>query len=185
MAVLPIFTDGAPVLRKKADPVKGMNDNIIQLIMDMFETMRSANGIGLAANQVGILKRIIVVDLSEVEGMENAKPLALINPKILEQQDKWVMEEGCLSVPEIRDDIERAKKLKIIYKDTNFNDIEIEVNGLLGRVILHEIDHLDGILFIDRIPPSKRKQHTEALNKIRHGEIEVSYPIITAADVQV
>lgn len=185
MAVLPIYTDGAPVLRKKAKPVKEMNDDVVRLIMDMFETMRRANGIGLAANQIGILKRIIVVDITEVEGMEHIKPLALINPQVIDKRDRWTMEEGCLSVPEIRDEIERAEKLKLKYKDTNFNDIELEVDGLLGRVILHEIDHLDGILFIDRLSPSKRKQHIEALNKIRHGEIEVSYPIVAAVDVQV
>lgn len=185
MAVLPIYIDGAPILRKKAKSVTKLNDEIIQLIMDMFETMRSANGIGLAANQVGVLKRIITIDISEVEGMEHVKPLALINPQVIERRDSWVMEEGCLSVPEIRDEIERSEKLKIKYKDTNFNDVELEVDGLFGRVILHEIDHLNGILFIDRLPPSKRKQHAEALKKIRHGEIEVSYPIVAAVDVQV
>ncbi len=185
MAVLPIFTDGAPILRKKAKPVKEMNDDVVQFIMDMFETMRRANGIGLAANQIGILKRIVVVDISEVEGMEHVKPLTLINPEIMERRDRWIMEEGCLSIPNIRGNIERPEKLKIKYKDTNFNDKETEVDGLLGRVILHEIDHLDGILFIDRLPPSERKQHTDAINKIRNGEIEVSYPTVNAINIQV
>lgn len=183
MAVLPIYTDGSPVLRKKAQPVKQLTDDVIQVIMDMFETMRKANGIGLAANQVGVLQRIIVIDISEVEGMENVKPLALINPEVIEQKDKWIMEEGCLSIPEVRDEIERAETINIRYKDTNFKDTELEVNGVLGRVILHEIDHLDGILFIDRLSNEKKKIHADLLKKIHLGEIEVSYPIVTAADV--
>jgi peptide deformylase len=183
MAVLPIYTDGSPVLRTKAQPVEQLSNDIIQLIMDMFETMRKANGIGLAANQVGVLLRIIVVDVSEVEGMENVKPFALINPEVVERKDKWVMEEGCLSIPDVRDEVERAEKIKVRFKDTNFEDKEIQVDGILGRVILHELDHLDGILFIDRLPSAKRKAHAEKLKKIRDGKIEVSYPIVTAVDV--
>lgn len=183
MAILPIYIDGSPILRKKAKPVKQLSDDVIQLIMDMFETMRHASGIGLAANQVGVLQRIITVDISEVEGMENFKPLALINPEIIEQKDKLVMEEGCLSVPDVRDEVERDKIIKVRYKDTNFNYVELEADDLLARVILHELDHLNGLLFIDRLSPAKRKAHAEVLKKIRCGEIETKYPIITAADV--
>jgi peptide deformylase len=185
MAVLPIYTDGSPVLRKKALYVRRMSDDVIQLIMDMFETMREASGIGLAANQVGILQRIIVIDVSQVEGMEEINPLALINPEVTEKQNSCKMEEGCLSIPEVRDEIERAQMIRVRYKDTNFQDQEIEANDLLARVILHEIDHLDGILFIDYLSPEKRKIHAEILRKIHLGELEVNYPVVSANDISV
>lgn len=183
MPVLPIYIDGSPVLRKKAQPVKHISNEVIQLIMDMFETMHKANGIGLAANQVGELRRIIVIDISEVEGMENTLPLTLINPEVIEQNDNCIMEEGCLSVPDIRGEVERAETIRIKYKDTKFQNVELEANGILSRVILHEIDHLDGILFTDHLSPEKREAHEEELKKIRRGEIEVDYPIVTAAGI--
>jgi peptide deformylase len=183
MSVLPIYTDGSPFLRKKAQPVTAFNDEILKLVMDMFETMRKANGIGLAANQVGILKRVIVIDISEMEGLENVEPLALINPEIVKGEDTLIMEEGCLSVPHVRDEVERAEKIRVRFKDASFNDITIDADGILARVILHEADHLDGILFIDHLSPAKRKLHEEELKKIRSGELEVDYPVITAADV--
>ena len=185
MAVLPIYTDGSPILRKKAHPVRQLNNEIIQLIMDMFETMRKASGIGLAANQVGVLHRVIVIDVSEVEGMEEVKPFALINPEVIEKKDSLMMEEGCLSVPEVRDEVQRAKTIKVRYKDTNFQDREIDADELLARVILHEIDHLNGILFIDYLTPEKKKMHAELLRKIHVGELEVNYPIVSAVDIPV
>jgi peptide deformylase len=183
MAVLPIYTDGSPVLRKKALPVKQLTDDVIQLIMDMFETMRKASGIGLAANQVGVLQRVISIDVSEIEGLENIKPFALINPEVIDKKDSWTIEEGCLSVPDVRDEVERAKTIKVRFKDTGFHDREIEAGDLLARVMLHEIDHLNGILFIDYLTPEKRKMHAELLQKIHRGEIEVNYPVVTAADI--
>jgi peptide deformylase len=183
MAVLPIYTDGSPPLRKKALPVTEFNNEVLKLVMDMFETMRKANGIGLAANQVGILKRVIVIDVSEVEGLEDVKPFAMINPEIVRSQDTLIMEEGCLSVPHIRDDVERAEKISVKYKDASFKDQTMDVEGVLARVILHETDHLNGILFIDHLSPQKRKLHEEMLKKIRSGELEVDYPVITAADI--
>ena len=183
MAILPIYTDGSPVLRKKAHPVRQLSDEIIQLIMDMFETMRKASGIGLAANQVGVLHRVIVIDVSEVEGLEEIKPFALINPEVIEKKDSLVMEEGCLSIPDVRDEVERAKTINVSFKDTNFQDSIIEADGLLARVILHEIDHLNGILFIDYLSPEKKKMHTELLQKIHSGELDVNYPIVSATDI--
>lgn len=185
MAILPIYIDGSPPLRKKASVVKEFNHDVLKLIMDMFETMRKANGIGLAANQVGVLKRVIVVDVSEVEGLEHVKPMAMINPEVVVEKDRWIMEEGCLSVPQVRDEVERAEKIIVNYKDTNFETKTVEASGVLARVILHEIDHLNGILFIDHLPVEKRKMHEETLKKIRKGEIEVDYPIITSADIAV
>jgi peptide deformylase len=185
MAILPIYTDGSPLLREKAKPVKQLTDNVIAVIINMFETMRKANGIGLAANQVGILKRIIVVDVSEMEGLEDIKPIALINPEVIEKNGSCVLEEGCLSVPGIHENVERAKSITVRYKDTNFKTIELEANDTLARVILHEIDHLNGVLFIDYLSPDQKKLYEEDLQKIRQGEIDVDYPVITAADTVV
>jgi len=185
MAILPIYTDGSPVLREKAKPVKQLTDNVIALIINMFETMRKANGIGLAANQVGILKRIIVVDVSEMEGLEEIKPIAFINPEVIDRKGICILEEGCLSVPGIHTNVERATSITVRYKDTNFKTAEIETTDTLARVILHEIDHLNGVLFIDYLSPDQKKLYEEELQKIRHGEIAVDYPVITAADAVV
>lgn len=182
MAVLPIYTDGSPVLRQKAKRIEKITDEVIKLIMDMFETMRKANGIGLAANQVGILKRVIVVDVSEVEGYEETKPMAFINPEVISGKERITMEEGCLSVPDVRDEVERDETITLRYRDTNNKIIEAELTGLLARVTLHEIDHLDGILFIDRLSPEKKQAHLEELEKIQNGEVDVDYPVVTAVD---
>jgi len=183
MSVLPIYTYGAPVLRKKAQPVKQVGDDIIKLIMDMFDTMHKANGIGLAANQVGRLQRVIVLDISGTEETKDVKPLALINPEVVSQEGAWTVEEGCLSIPDVREEVERAEVITVRYKDANFKNVELEADGLLARVILHEIDHLNGVLFTDQIVTSKRKLHAEELKLIQHGEMEVDYPVVTAADV--
>jgi peptide deformylase len=180
MSVLPIYTYGTDVLRQKARPVKEITDEVVKLIMDMFETMRKANGIGLAANQVGKLHRIIVLDVSDIEELKDVKPLTLINPEVISQEGKWIMEEGCLSIPEVRDEVERAETITVRFKDTNFQDIKADVGGLIARVILHEIDHLNGVLFLDHLSAAKRKLHREKLKSIERGEMEVVYPVVTA-----
>ncbi|MBI1803090.1 MAG: peptide deformylase [Ignavibacteriae bacterium] len=185
MAVLPIYTYGTSVLRKKAKAVHKIDDEIIKLVMDMFETMRKANGIGLAANQVGSLRRVIVIDISDVEEYKDTKPLVLINPEVFEQEGTWVIEEGCLSIPDVRDEVERAERITVRFKDMNFEEVTLEVSGLLGRVILHEIDHINGILFLDHLSPKMRKAHNEELKKIRRSEMEVSYPVVTSVTVEV
>ncbi|HZY10576.1 MAG TPA: peptide deformylase [Bacteroidota bacterium] len=181
MSVLPIYTFGTNVLRTKALPVKKVNDEIIKLIIDMFDTMRNAGGIGLAANQVGVLRRVIVLDLSGVEGMEKFEPLALINPVIIEQEGGWRAEEGCLSIQDVRDEVERSESITIQYKDANFRDNEMNANGLVARVILHEIDHLNGVLFIDHLPNTRKRLHKGALKLIQRAEFEVTYPVVTSS----
>jgi peptide deformylase len=183
LSVLPIYLDGTPPLRKKAKPVTKIDDATIKLIMDMFETMHTADGIGLAANQVGVLKRIIVIDISCVEEFNDIKPFALINPEVIYEEGKCTMEEGCLSVPDIRAEVERSKIIRIRYKDTNFEDVEIEATDLLARVILHEYDHLNGVLFIDYVPKAKRKEFIEQLEKISNGTVETKYPIVSSQRV--
>ncbi len=184
MSVLPIYTYGTSVLRKKAHSVDYADDDIIKLVMDMFETMHNAHGIGLAATQVGDLNRVIVIDLSGMEETEDFKPLTLINPEIISQEGSSIVEEGCLSIPDVRDEVERAETIHMKFKDTNFEDVELKASGLFARVILHEIDHLNGVLFIDHLPTVKRKLHNEALKKIQQGEMEVTYPVVTAGSAK-
>jgi peptide deformylase len=156
-----------------------LDDAVTTLAENMLETMQKANGIGLAANQVGSLQRIIVVDISGMEEAEDVPAMVMLNPVVFQENDRWIMEEGCLSIPDIREEVERAEKIKVRFRNLAFEEKEIEVDGLLGRVILHEIDHLDGVLFVDRIGSVKRKLLHGRLNKLRRGDFEVSYPIVS------
>ncbi len=195
--ILPIHTYGTKVLKSKAKPVQKIDDELIKLVLDMFDTMHAADGIGLAANQVGELKRVIVADLSDVEEtkepnteeekirFKNHPPIALIDPEIISLEGTWTMEEGCLSIPAVRDSVERAERIKVRYKDTNLRPTQLDADGLLARVILHEIDHINGVLFLDHLSAQKRKVHKEQLKKIQRGEIDVAYPVITAASAKV
>jgi peptide deformylase len=193
LAILPIYTYNQSVLRKKAKPVKKADDELARFVDDMFETMHKANGIGLAANQVGSLQRVIVIDVSgmgqdeedtteeeDAEVPPEAKaPFAMINPVVIQGIGEWTMEEGCLSIPDIREEVNRVEAIQVSYKDVMMNDHEVFADGLLARVILHEIDHLDGVLFIDHISKVKQKLLRGRLNKIRKGEFETSYPVVT------
>ena len=185
MSLLPIYTYGAPVLRNKAKPVNAVSDEVLRLALDMFETMHKAQGIGLAATQVGSLHRVLVVDLAGMEGYEDLRPLTMINPEIVGQEGRWTMEEGCLSIHDLRDEVERAETIRLRYRDANFDEYELTVSGLLGRVLLHEIDHLDGVLFIDHLSAERKKLHDEQLRRIEKGEFEVGYPIVTAQNQMV
>jgi peptide deformylase len=179
MAILPIITYGHPVLRKTAEPVE-VGEDLRQVAEDMLQTMHNAQGIGLAANQINLLKRIIVIDLSEMEDYKNMKPLVLLNPEILSISGSCSIEEGCLSIPTVRDDVERSEKIRIRYYDLAFREYELEADSILARVILHEIDHLNGVLFIDHLTSGKRKFHKGVLNDIKKGEMEIPYPVLTA-----
>ena len=178
MSVLPIYIYGQSVLRKKARPVRKPAEEIADFASDMIETMRKANGIGLAANQVGDLRRVIVVDAGVIAESDAVPPIAMINPEVLAVEGSWTMEEGCLSIPEIREEVSRAEKIRVRYLNTDFTEQEISAEGLLGRVILHEIDHLDGVLFLDHIGAVKRKLLRGRLNKLVRGEVDVDYPIV-------
>ncbi|HTY59553.1 MAG TPA: peptide deformylase [Bacteroidota bacterium] len=178
MSVLPIYIYGQSVLRKKARPVRNTSEELSVLARDMIETMRKANGIGLAANQVGDLRRIIVVDAGAIAESEEVPPIAMINPEVLAEEGTWTIEEGCLSIPEIRDEVERAEKIRVRYFDTDFRAQELSADALLARVILHEIDHLNGVLFLDHLGAVKRKLLRGRLNKLERGEVDVDYPIV-------
>jgi len=178
MALRTIVSIPEPVLYRKARAVKKFDQDLQTLIDDMIETMRVANGIGLAANQVGDLRRVIVVDVGAAEETKDQQPLAMINPEVVSVEGSWPMEEGCLSIPGIREEVVRPEAIRVRFRDRDFSEQEISAGGTLGRVILHEIDHLNGVLFIDRLSGVRRKLLRGRLNKIQRGEVEVDYPIV-------
>jgi len=164
MATLDIITYGHPALSQRAGEITDLNDEIVQLASNMVETMHRAPGIGLAAPQVDQEKRLIVVDLSVGENQDDL--IIMINPELKEIDGKAVLEEGCLSVPDIREKVVRPKNIVVKGYDLNGREIVMEANDLLARVFCHEIDHLDGLLFIDRISPLKRKLAVKKLKKL-------------------
>lgn len=166
MSVLKIEMLGADVLRRRAEEVAEVDDALRRLVRDMFDTMYDAEGVGLAGPQVGVSRRVIVVDVKE----EGTRPFALVNPRIVEssrETDK--AEEGCLSIPGVSSVVERPSTLTVEGLDEKGQPVRMEADGLLARCIQHEIDHLDGILFIDRISPLKR---TMVLKKYRSQAAE-------------
>ncbi|MCU7495858.1 MAG: peptide deformylase [Ignavibacteria bacterium] len=178
MSILPITIYGDRILREKTKPVTDVDIQTIKEIKAMFATMRNANGIGLAANQVGLNKSIFVIDVSPVEGYEKIKPIVMINPKIiLTSDDKIQMEEGCLSVPNLRAEVIRPKEIKVKYQDTDMNELTLEADELFARVIQHEYDHLLGVFFTDKISEEQKKQVKKELNRIKSRKIDVDYPI--------
>lgn len=178
MAIIPITQYGDSILRESAKPINSVDDNVIELIQDMFATMRNANGIGLAGNQVGLDKQIFVVDISPVEGYENIKPIVMINPRIVDQSDDQViMEEGCLSLPEYRVDVRRPENIIVKYLSAAEQEEEIQADDLFARVILHEYDHLIGKMIPDRIDEKIKDKYSNLLHMIINREVECSYPV--------
>ncbi|WP_440999031.1 peptide deformylase [Fodinibius sp. SL11] len=182
MSVLPIVTYDDEVLRKEAEPVEENTPEIQQLIDDMFDTMYNADGVGLAAPQIGRLHRIFVADadpMTEEEQGSKYGPLVLINPEItFESEEETKMDEGCLSIPGVNASVTRPEKIVVNYLDRDFNEQELEVDGWLARVIQHETDHLDGILFLDHLSLFKRKLLSSKLKEIDEGRAEIGYPTV-------
>ncbi len=147
---------GDPVLRRETDQIKEFDDKLISVVQNMLVTMHEAEGIGLAAPQVGISKKIVVVDISSVEE-KDLKPKVFINPAIIDKSGESVIEEGCLSIPGIREDVARPESVTVEYFDEIGNKLKNEFSGWMARVLQHEIDHLNGILFVDLISPVKRE----------------------------
>ena len=164
MSIRNIIIEPDPILRKKSTTLETVDDSIRKLLDDMLQTMYNAPGIGLAAVQIGILKRIIVIDVSKKE--EEKKPLFLINPEITYQSEETsIYEEGCLSLPDHFAEIERPAKCKINYIDYHGKKAELEAEGLLSTCVQHEIDHLNGILFIDYLSKLKKDMIIKKLKK--------------------
>lgn len=184
--ILPITAYGDPVLRKKAKEIPADYPNLKELIENMWETMYGAYGVGLAAPQVGLPVRIFLVDTSpfaedeefteeEKEELKNLKKV-FINAKILEEKgDEWAFNEGCLSIPDIREDVFRKPGITIEYFDEDFNKRTEEYKGLAARVIQHEYDHIEGILFTDKLSSLKKRLIKSKLSNISKGKIQVDY----------
>ncbi len=158
-----------PVLTRRGEPVTLFNDDLKKLVNEMFESMYAAQGIGLAAPQIALGKRIAVVDVSYQKNPD--EKIALINPEVIESTGKQLEEEGCLSLPEIREKVSRAERVKVRAQDVDGNWFEVEGTELLARALQHEIDHLDGILFIDRISRLKRELVLRKIKRMqKNGE---------------
>ena len=161
---------GDPVLRKKAEPITEITEAELQIAEQMLETLyTTGTGIGLAATQVGILKRLIIVDIGE-EDDEEYEPLALFNPEILSFEGEIVAEEGCLSIPDVTADVKRPEQIVVEGINVQREPIRIEADGLLARVLQHEIDHLNGTLFIDRINGLKRRLLSDELLRVQQAQ---------------
>lgn len=169
MALLPIIVAPDPRLKITAEPVDQVDDELRALMDDMLETMYDAPGIGLAAPQVGLGKRVIVVDVRD-DGEDDGEPnpYRMVNPEIIEvSEDDRIHEEGCLSLPDQYAEVERPDSVRVRYIDENNQTCELDAEGLLGTCVQHEIDHLDGILFVDHITALKRKMILRKLIKIK------------------
>jgi peptide deformylase len=166
MAIRPILTAPDPRLKVVSEPVAKVDGDIRTLVDDMIETMYGADGIGLAAIQVGVPKRVLVMDIDQKDGKKN--PKAYINPKILwASEEMATFEEGCLSVPEIWDEVERPAKIRAEYLDRDGKRHEIEAEGLFATCLQHEMDHLEGILFVDHLSKLKRSMAMKKLQKAK------------------
>ncbi len=175
--ILPIYLYDHPVLRQKAEPITEITPELRKLARDMLETMYAAYGIGLAGNQVGVPRQIIVVDIGKEEGME--RPLVLLNPELIATSAETVdMEEGCLSLPELRESVTRPASVQVRYLDLQGQERQLEAEGLLARVLQHEIDHLQGLYFVDRLPAIRRLFLQRKLERIARGEIVPPYPVV-------
>lgn len=162
--ILPIMKYPHPVLRERAEEVKDLNGELEQISKKMLNTMYSAHGLGLAANQVGLLKRVIVFDIGQKQGKQ--APMVLVNPVIVQREGKIVGEEACLSVIDFAADVERSAKVLVKGYDLNGKEIAIEAEGIFSVCLQHEIDHLDGILFIDHISSLRRNLYKRKLKKL-------------------
>lgn len=179
--IYPIVVYGSPGLRKIAREIGPDYKELQLLIKEMYETMYVSDGIGLAAPQIGKSIRLFVIDAAPIadedESLADFKKV-FINPEIIEESgDKWTFTEGCLSLPNLREDVVRQTNVKLQYFDENFVEHIEEYDGIKARIIQHEYDHLDGILFIDKISPLKRKLIKGKLNDIAKGKASVSYKI--------
>lgn len=183
--ILPIYAYGQAVLRKKGSNITSDYPNLSDLITNMWETMYHANGVGLAAPQIGRSIRLFVVDtvqmMEEGEAEEGVKQVFINAQKIEEDGESWTYEEGCLSIPDIRGDVDRPERIKLTYQDEQFNTHTQEFTGLNARVIQHEYDHIDGVLFTEHLKPVKKQLIRRKLEAIRKGKAKVEYKMVFPA----
>lgn len=186
--ILPIVAYGTPVLKKKAAAIPADYEGLDALINNMWETMYAASGVGLAAPQVGLSLRLFVIDATPFADDEELTPeeqttlkgfkKVFINAEVEEEiGEEWAFNEGCLSIPDVREDVSRNERVKIQYFDELFQAQELVLTGLAARVVQHEYDHIEGILFTDHLTPLKRRLLKNRLNSISKGAIQVDYPM--------
>ena len=180
--VLPITAYGHPTLKKVAQEIKKNYPHLNELIRDMFETMYATGGVGLAAPQVNLPIRLLVMDATayeEVDPQAKGFKKVLINPQIVEEKgDEWIFNEGCLSIPDIREDVFRKPQIRIQYYDENWNFFDEYYSSVMARIIQHEYDHLQGIMFVDRISNIRKVLLRRKLLDISRGNIDVGYKMI-------
>jgi peptide deformylase len=184
--VLPIYAFGHDALREDTEPVEDNTEELQTLIDNMIETMYAASGIGLAAPQVGRTERLFVVDVTpmadEMEAENEAippQPMVFINPELTwESEAETDFEEGCLSIPDVREVVTRPERVMVRYLDRDFNEQEREVGSVLARVIQHERDHLDGILFTDYLSSFRKRLLRRTLRQIAEGKVDAEYPLV-------
>ncbi len=175
MAVLPVRLYGDPILRKRAAEVRAFDGPLRRLIADLRETMEVYHGVGLAATQVGVLERVAVVDVPLDERGTTRASYTLVNPVIEHRASSQSAEEGCLSIPGIFEDVTRAAQIRVRYQDEEGRSATLDADDYLSRAIQHEVDHLDGVLFVDRLSPLKRQFLRRALDALARGELPEGY----------
>ena len=177
--ILPIYAYGQPVLRKEAEPIGADYEGLAELVENMWETMYNAEGVGLAAPQIGKSIRLFIVDSQQMqeEGEEEKgiKQVFINAEKLEETGTPWGFEEGCLSIPDVRGEVQRPATLRLRYQDENFDTHERTFEGINARVIQHEYDHIDGVLFTEHLKPIKRRLVKRKLDKIKKGQIQQRY----------
>ncbi len=184
--ILPIVAYGNPVLKRVADEITSDYPDLSELIENMWETMYAAHGVGLAAPQIGLSIRLFVIDASlfvdeeemdqeEIDTLKDLKKV-FINPIIEEEQGElWSFNEGCLSIPDVREDVSRKEEIAVSYLDENFTPQQLKLNGLAARVVQHEYDHIQGVLFTDHLSPLKKRLIKKRLTSISKGSVSVEY----------
>ena len=179
--LLPIYAYGQPVLKKVAEPIAPDYPDLPKLLADMWETMYNADGVGLAAPQVGLSIRLFVADTTQIETEDDVKnpegfKRVFINAQKVEEGGKmWAYEEGCLSIPKIRGDVDRPERIRLRWLDEKFEPHEATFEGLNARVVQHEYDHTEGILFTEKLKPLKKRMIQRKLDNIRVGKIGTEY----------
>ena len=181
--ILPVYAYGQPVLKKVAEDIDADYPDLQELISNMWETMYHASGVGIAAPQIGKSIRIFLVDTDQVlseneDSEEEGIKQVFINAEVLEEQgESWAYEEGCLSIPHIRGDVERKEKVTIRYQDEQFEEHTKTFEGITARVILHEYDHIEGKLFTEKLKPLKKRMIQKKLEAIKKGNVSIDYKL--------
>lgn len=180
--LLPIYAYGQPILKKIATPIQPDFPDLAELISNMWETMTHADGVGIAAPQIGLAIRLFLIDTTDVkregkvEATDTGFRQVFINAQMVEESGKlWAYEEGCLSIPHIRGDVERLPEIRIQWLDENFEQHEATFTGINARVIQHEYDHIEGLLFTERLKPLKKRMIQRKLENIRSGKVKTDY----------